>query len=166
MIIVRKKQYTYVHALIQVSRLWKPMPLSPLSSPPLSAIHINPKIMNFAIKLDILATVLSKQYGCDSSASQPAGAFGNMCVHVCSSMSIWHSCSTYFSSYIMEIIPEKCDSKLMPWRSHVEKCPLLRGGNNNWMEPIKYTQTLGTPKRTLFFIEIPPDGSVELLKGF
>lgn len=33
--------------------------------------------------LKILVMVLHKQYGSDLNVSQPAGAFGNMCVNVC-----------------------------------------------------------------------------------
>lgn len=56
--------------------------------------------MNLAIKN------MARQYGTHCSASQPAGAGG--------SVSTWHGYLAYFSSYITEIISEKCDSELLP----------------------------------------------------
>ncbi len=49
--------------------------------------------------------------------------------HVCSSTSIWHNYK--FSSYIREIMSEKCDSKLMPWRTHVGRAHCCRGNESH-----------------------------------
>lgn len=89
-----------------------------------SCFHINPKIMNFAVDRPVQAAWLSLQ--CQQTSWS---IWKYVCVWLCVCMCAAVCGYSFSCSYIMKIIPEKCDSELMPWRSYVERASLPQAEN-------------------------------------